>query len=141
VSNRSKKNLIPPHCWPGRAPSKPDHWHCRLLRPCRKRPCRRAADERDELAPSHVLPQAEDHIPCHIVEKAGLCITAFWPTRLPRWVKIRLLPGYRHVSSRQLRTLPWRRPAAAMCQSTKSLRDSGGCGLAPVHINQEGDRG
>jgi hypothetical protein len=29
----------------------------------------------------------------------------------------------------------------AVCQSTKSLRDSGGCGLAPVHINQEGDRG
>jgi hypothetical protein len=29
----------------------------------------------------------------------------------------------------------------AVCQCTKSLRDSGGCGLAPVHINQEGDRG
>jgi hypothetical protein len=25
-------------------------------------------------------------IPYHIIGKALLCITAFWPTRLPQWV-------------------------------------------------------
>ena len=33
---------------------KPDHRHRRLLRARRKRPDRRAAEKRDELAPSHV---------------------------------------------------------------------------------------
>src|SRR5262245_44375322 len=36
----------------GRAVEKPDHGH-RLLRPRRNRPYRRAAEERDELAPPH----------------------------------------------------------------------------------------
>jgi hypothetical protein len=37
-----------------RAPEKADHQHRRLLRPRIERPCyRRAADERDELAPFH----------------------------------------------------------------------------------------
>src|SRR5262249_13365757 len=30
---------------------KPDDWHCRLLRPRRQRPRRRAAEQRDELTP------------------------------------------------------------------------------------------
>src|SRR5262249_16364318 len=32
-----------------------DHWHTQLLRPHRKRPCHRAAKERDELAPLHSI--------------------------------------------------------------------------------------
>jgi hypothetical protein len=35
---------------------KPDHWHCGLLRACRERPRDRyAADNGDEIAPSHVF--------------------------------------------------------------------------------------
>src|SRR5262249_36112519 len=35
---------------------KPDDWHCRLLRPRRQRPRRRrAAEQRDELAPPHSI--------------------------------------------------------------------------------------
>src|SRR5262245_20869878 len=37
----------------GCAVQKADHWHRGLLRACRKRPSRCAADERDELAPFH----------------------------------------------------------------------------------------
>src|SRR5712691_5408914 len=33
----------------------PDHWNRRLLRSRRKRPRRRAADKRDELAPPHSI--------------------------------------------------------------------------------------
>src|SRR5262249_54578488 len=33
----------------------PDHRQRRLLRTCRERPCRRAAEQRDELAPSHSI--------------------------------------------------------------------------------------
>jgi hypothetical protein len=33
---------------------KPNHRHCRLLRTCRDRPGRRAAEERDEVAAVHV---------------------------------------------------------------------------------------
>jgi len=33
---------------------KPDHRHRRLLRARRDRPCSRAAEQRDELAPSYV---------------------------------------------------------------------------------------
>src|SRR6516162_7831263 len=45
------------------AAEKPDHRHCRLLRPRCDRPCRRrAADKRDEIAPSHERsPLDEDH--------------------------------------------------------------------------------
>src|SRR5262249_20209732 len=32
----------------------PNHRHCLLLRPRRERPCRRAAEQRDELAPFHI---------------------------------------------------------------------------------------
>src|SRR6516164_7028985 len=35
------------------AAEKPDHWHCRLLGVDGKRPRRRAAEQRDELAPDH----------------------------------------------------------------------------------------
>ena len=56
--------------------------------------CARAASGHVAVPPSNAMnsrrlmcsPQAEDHIPYHIVEKAVLCITAFWPTRLPHWV-------------------------------------------------------
>src|SRR5262249_50042868 len=34
-----------------RVADKPDHWHCRLLRPRPQRPCRRTAEQRDEIAP------------------------------------------------------------------------------------------
>src|SRR5262245_4956059 len=37
------------------AVEEPDHRHCRLLRARRERPCRRAAEQRDELAPSHSI--------------------------------------------------------------------------------------
>jgi hypothetical protein len=33
---------------------KPDHWHRRLLRVRRKRPRGRTAEQRDQIAPSHV---------------------------------------------------------------------------------------
>src|SRR5262249_10659274 len=36
------------------AADKSDQWHRRLLRPCPERPCRRAAEQRDELAPLHL---------------------------------------------------------------------------------------
>jgi hypothetical protein len=39
---------------------KSDHGHWRL-RPRRERPCDRAANERDELASRHGLPQPDDH--------------------------------------------------------------------------------
>jgi hypothetical protein len=45
----------------GAAAEKTDHRIQRLLRACRERPRRRTAEQRDELAPSHVLPQAEGH--------------------------------------------------------------------------------
>src|SRR6266852_5754322 len=60
----------------------------RLLCQRCKRPCHRcAAEERNELAPSHVCsPQVEDNT-FRTVEKAVLCITAFSHTRLPQRVK------------------------------------------------------
>jgi hypothetical protein len=39
-------------------------------------PCRRAAEQHDELAPLDMLPQSEDHTLPHRLEKAALCITA-----------------------------------------------------------------
>ena len=43
------------------AVEKPDHRHRRLLRTRRERPRgRRAANKRDELAPPHCLPEAQD---------------------------------------------------------------------------------
>jgi len=45
-----------------------------LLRVYRKRPSCRTAEERDEFAPFHVLPQAEDHTLAHWI--AALCSTA-----------------------------------------------------------------
>src|SRR5262249_5137114 len=42
---------------------KSDYWNCALLRPRRERPRRRAADERDELAPFH-----QQFIPCFEAE-------------------------------------------------------------------------
>jgi hypothetical protein len=45
-----------------RAVQKSDHRHCRLLRACRERQCRRAAKQRDEVASSHSI---ELHlVPC-----------------------------------------------------------------------------
>src|SRR5262249_50631139 len=38
-----------------RRAKKPDHWHCGLLRARRDRPRRRAAEQRDELAPLHSI--------------------------------------------------------------------------------------
>src|SRR5262249_4529796 len=38
-----------------RAPEEPDHRHCRLLRPRRQRPRRRAAEQRDEFAALHSI--------------------------------------------------------------------------------------
>ena len=58
----------------------------RLLCADRERPCRSAADMRDELATPQCAPLKPRIAPYHIVEKAVLCITAFWPTRLPQWV-------------------------------------------------------
>ena len=49
-----------------------------LLRARRERPRRRAAEQRDELAPPHVLPSAEDHTLPQRARNA-LCITAKWP--------------------------------------------------------------
>ena len=43
-------------------------------------------NKRDELTPSHVLLLKPRITPYHIVEKAVLCITAFWPARLPQRV-------------------------------------------------------
>src|SRR5262249_9682528 len=37
------------------AVEKPDHRHRRLLRPCRDRPCGRAAEQRDEVALVHSI--------------------------------------------------------------------------------------
>jgi hypothetical protein len=39
----------------GRGIDKSDHRHCRLLRSCRHWPRLRAAEQRDELAPSHSI--------------------------------------------------------------------------------------
>src|SRR5262245_1658780 len=39
-----------------RAAEKADHWHCRLLRTCCKRPCRRrAAEQGNDLPPPHPI--------------------------------------------------------------------------------------
>jgi hypothetical protein len=38
-----------------RAAEKSDHRHRRLLRPCRKRPCRRATEKRDEFPPFQLI--------------------------------------------------------------------------------------
>jgi hypothetical protein len=44
---------------------KPDHRHRRLLRARHERPsCRRAAEQRDELAPSHCLASARGYALC-----------------------------------------------------------------------------
>jgi hypothetical protein len=67
---------------------KPDHRHRRLLRPRRARPRRRYATECcDKVAPPHGQSlRCEDHTLPHR-RKTVLCITAFWPTRLPQRVK------------------------------------------------------
>jgi hypothetical protein len=46
----------------------PDHRHCRLLRPRHERPCRRAADNADELPPSHSITSSA---PQHEREQIG----------------------------------------------------------------------
>src|SRR5262249_44030257 len=52
----------------GPAVEKPDHWHCRLLRPPRERPrSRRAAEQRDELTALqlialHLVPSSQGRI-------------------------------------------------------------------------------
>src|SRR5215472_17726033 len=52
-----------------RAAEEPDHRHCRLLRERRERPRgSRAAEQRDELAPSHV-----GHQPPHSLSLLGRC--------------------------------------------------------------------
>jgi hypothetical protein len=50
-----------------------DHRHRRLLRARRERPRGRAAEQRDELAPSHCLPQDRDQPHSTYAIKAGFC--------------------------------------------------------------------
>src|SRR5262245_9417210 len=58
-----------------------------LLRARRERPSgRRAADERDDLAPSHKLPSAEDQSLPYRLIRSVLCVTAKSGARLPDWV-------------------------------------------------------
>src|SRR5262249_12858140 len=66
-------------CTSGRSSrEEPNHWHRELLRPRRQRPRRRGtAQQRDELAPSHVCSLSPKVTPYHIVVwNAALCITA-----------------------------------------------------------------
>src|SRR5262249_16200736 len=60
-----------------------DYRHLRLLRPRRQRPrCRRAAQECDEVAPSHAKLPVEDKA----YQRAALCVTAKLAARWQRWV-------------------------------------------------------
>jgi hypothetical protein len=62
-------------------PQEPDGRQlARLLSMCRERPCSRAADERDDLAPPHkISPQDEDDTLAHRWARAVLCIAEKWP--------------------------------------------------------------
>jgi hypothetical protein len=67
---------------------------------------------------SHPTTSLKDHT-YHIVEKAVLCIAAFWPTRLPQRVKTGIPLEHPHVRFHRVRTLsqfiatksPYRPPA------------------------------
>jgi hypothetical protein len=56
----------------GAAAEKTDHRIQRLLRARRERPCRRATEECDEVAPSHAKLPVEDKA----YQRAALCVTA-----------------------------------------------------------------
>src|SRR5262245_12451313 len=66
----------------------------RLLRARRQRPCdRRAAEQRDELAASHVLPQPEGAAYHIAVGNAALCISAKLIVEWQKWVRsVELVP-------------------------------------------------
>jgi hypothetical protein len=85
-------------------------------------------------------PQAEDSSlpPTIIVEKTALCITAFWPTRLPQRVIGRLLrPGSVGFSSSSV-SRPYRRGAVGGLSKCQLLPCAPvlGAGLAPTGSHQ-----